>query len=154
MTIEHFPLFDTKKVIELYEEKDGVDIRYVCTTDLRASDVPIDIFYRETPHPEFGNRYFGLYHDYYRDRIMICGADMVENDDFVFGMVENDNGELEYSQSHHDYKTFKNGNMIDGGRMYIKSNTGTDIYKIKNGNFYKLHGEDLADWLEQNHGTV
>ena len=60
MNIQHSPLFNIKKAEELYTEKDGVEVKYVCTTDLRNSDIPADIFYRETPHPEFGNYYFGL----------------------------------------------------------------------------------------------
>lgn len=148
MNIKHHPNFNTEEVCKKYGDKDGVGVQYVCTTDLRASDVPVDVFYRETPHPDFGNFYFGLYYDNYRDCVMICNADIVE--DFVFGMVENDNDELEYSQSHHDYKQFENGNMIDGGRQYIRSGKGSEIYRVKHGNFYKLHGEELADWLEEN----
>jgi len=148
MKIKHYPFLSTDKVEELYTDRDGVAVKYVCTTDLKASDVPVDVFYRETPHPEFGNKYFGLYHDHYRDCMMITNADLVE--ELIFGMVENDYGELEYSQSHHDYKKFENGNMIDGGRAYVKSSLGADIYKIRNGEFYKMHGEELADWLEQN----
>ena len=33
MKIKHAPLFDTKKVEELYSEKDGVPISYVCMYD-------------------------------------------------------------------------------------------------------------------------
>jgi len=63
MNIKHYPILDTEKVIKHYEEKDNVAITYICTTDLRVSDHPIDIFFRESPHPEFGNRYFGMYAD-------------------------------------------------------------------------------------------
>jgi len=147
MNIHHSPILNTDEIIKRYTEKDGCEIRYVCTSDLRASDVPVDVFYRETPHPEFGNHYFGLFYDHYRDCVMITNADMVE--DFVFGMVENDEGELEYSQSHHDYKQFENGNMIDGGRQYIRSLGESNIMRVRNGNFHKLHGEELADWLEE-----
>jgi len=94
MNIKHHPNFNTDEVVEKYEEKDGVSIKYVCTTDLRASDVPVDIFYRETAHPQFGNHYFGLYYDHYRDCVMICDADMIG--EFEFGVVENDTGELEF----------------------------------------------------------
>ena len=78
--VKHVPVFDTKKAISFYENKDGVPIKYVCTTDLLASDLPVDIFYRKTPHPEFGNRYFGLYKNPYADdaRVMITNADAVE----------------------------------------------------------------------------
>jgi len=133
MDINHQPLFQTDKIVSHYTEKDGVSVKYVCTTDLKASDVPVDVFYRATPHPEFGNRYFGLYHDHYRDCVMITNADVVET--FEFGMVENDAGKLEYSQSHHDYKLFENGNMIDGGRQYIRSSRSCKVYKIVDGEF-------------------
>jgi len=133
LNIKHHPLFNTEEVCKTYSEKDGVDVKYVCTTDLVASDVPVDVFYRATPHPEFGNRYFGLYYDHIRDHVMITNADMVES--FEFGMVENDDGELEYSQSHHDYKKFENGRMIDGGRVYVRSSLGADVFYVKDGEF-------------------
>jgi hypothetical protein len=133
MIIKHHSLFNAEQVCQTYSEKDNVEVKYVCTTDLIASDVPVDVFFRDTPHPQFGNRYFGLYYDTRRDATMICNADMVET--FEFGVVENDNGELEYSQSHHDYKMFENGNMIDGGRVYIRGSRVTDVYKIKDGEF-------------------
>ena len=53
MNVQHEPLFDTAKVEKIYSEKDGVAVKYVCTTDLRASDVPVDVFYRATPHPAY-----------------------------------------------------------------------------------------------------
>ena len=131
MNIKHHPLFDTDEVCRRYSEKDGVDVAYVCTTDLTASDVPVDVYYRGSPHPQFRNRYFGLYYDHVRDHVMITNADLVE--DLEFGMVENDEGELEYSQSHHDYKQFNNGNMIDGGRVYIRSSAPAHVYTIQDG---------------------
>jgi len=129
--IKHFPLTKTDKVIEYYSAKDGVPIAYVCTTDFRRSDAPVDIFYRETPHPEFGNKYFGFGYNYDSGDYVIFNADKVE--DFTFGMVEDDGGDLQYSQYHHDYKSFNNGNMIDGGREYIRSSGNTKIYVVKNG---------------------
>ena len=51
--------------------------------------------------------------------LMITNADKVE--DFEFGLIEDDDGNLQYSSHRWDYKQFKNGNMIDGGRSYIKS---------------------------------
>lgn len=131
--IKHEPVFPIEKVIEHYSEKDGVPVKYICTTDINNSDMPADIFFRETPHPEFGNRYFGLFYDH-SGRVMITNADRVE--EFKFGMVENDNGELEYSRSHHDYRCFENGNMIDGGRNYIRSSlNGCTVYHVVNGEF-------------------
>lgn len=142
MNIIHENLFDKEKIVEHYSEKDGVDVKYVCTTDLNASDVPVDVFYRETPHPEFGNRYFGLYWDHVRNNLMICNADVVES--FEFGMIEQD-GKYYYSQSHHDYKTLDNGKMIDGGRQYIKSSQGCDVVmQVINGKFIAKDIEDLV----------
>ncbi len=133
MNINHDPLFDTAKVEEIYGRKDGCEVRYVCTSDLRASDTPCDIFYRAEPHPDFGNRYFGLYWDSVRDCTMITNADIVE--ELEFGMV-NDGSVWHYSQSHHDYKSFPNGAMIDGGRVYIKSSLGATVMRVIDGKFY------------------
>jgi hypothetical protein len=140
MNIEHFPLFDTAKVEQIYSEKDGVEVKYVCTTDLRASDVPVDVFYRETPHPEFGNRYFGLYYDNVRGHTMITNADIVES--LNFGMIDVD-GKYYYSQSHHDYKVVGD-KMIDGGRIYVKSSGGTTMMRVINGKFIAKDVEDLV----------
>jgi hypothetical protein len=132
MDIKHPKIFDTDIVESHYTEKDGVPVKYVCTTDLKASDRPADIFYRGTPHPEFGNRYFGLLRN--NDRVLITNADMVE--DFEFGMIKDKHNQWFYSSSHHDC-IFIDGKMIDGGRKYIRS-TGTDgVFKIKNGSFVK-----------------
>jgi hypothetical protein len=134
MEIHHNPQFKTEVIEEIYSDRDGVPVKYVCTTDLNRSDVPADVFFRETPHPEFGNRYFGVFINPMNNQTFITNADMVE--DFDFGMVENDDGKLEYSVSHHDYKKFENGNMIDGGRQYTRGN-GFSIYKIKDGQIIK-----------------
>jgi len=139
MNIQHEPLFDTAKVEKIYTEKDGIEVKYVCTTDLRASDVPVDVFYRATPHPEFGNRYFGLYREF-RGHLMITNADIVE--ELEFGMIEHD-GKYYYSQSHHDYKTVGD-KMIDGGRAYIRSSGGATVMRITNGKFYAKDVEDLV----------
>ena len=148
MKINHEPLFDTEKIEAHYTEKDGVDVKYVCTTDLRASDVPVDVYYRATPHPEFGNHYFGLYYDQIRNHMMICNADIVET--FEFGLIW-DGEQYQYSQSHHDYRKYANGAMIDGGRQYIRSNglvkhmcisKGKWIKKIFSGEEYVYPGSD------------
>ena len=132
MDIKHPYQFDREKIESHYTEKDGVPVKYVCTTDLKASDVPVDIYYRATPHPEFGNRYFGLYHDNVRGHMMICNADIVE--DFEFGMIKDSDNNWYYSSSHHDC-IFIEDKMIDGGRQYIRS-TGLDgVFKIENGRF-------------------
>ena len=144
MNIVHENLFDIEKVEKIYSEKDGVDVKYVCTTDLNASDVPVDVFYRATPHPQFGNRYFGIYYDHFRGHTMITNADVVES--FEFGMIEHD-GKYYYSQSHHDYKTVGD-KMIDGGRQYIRSSGGAITMHIKNGKFYIKELEDIIEYYQ------
>ena len=138
MDIKHPSQFNKEKVESLYSEKDGVPVKYVCTTDLKASDVPVDVYYRSTPHPEFGNRYFGLYYDSIRDHMMITNADIVE--DFEFGMIKDSDNNWYYSSSHHDC-IFIEDKMIDGGRVYIRS-TGLDgVFKIRDGKFVEVKDE-------------
>jgi hypothetical protein len=136
--IKHFPVTNTDKVIEHYSQKDNVPIGYVCTTDFKMSDRPADIFYRDTPHPEFGNKYFGIAPNYGDGSYVIFNADEIK--EFTFGMVEDDDGNLQYSRSHHDYKSFHNGNMIDGGRVYIRSSFNrVDIYIVRDGKMVERH---------------
>ena len=141
--IKHEPVFPTDKVIEHYGSKDGVPVTYVCTTDINHVGVPVDVFYRDTPHPEFGNHYFGLYIDR-SGRMMITNADKVE--EFEFGMVVNDEGDWEYSQSRHDYKQFENGSMIDGGREYIRSSGYHVVYRIKDGEFVQSNDNNTTEF--------
>jgi hypothetical protein len=129
MKIKHFPILDTNKVIEYYNQKDNVAISYVCTTDLNSDDSPADIFYRKTPHPDFDNRYFAL--RMRNNKAYISNADTIEL--LTFGMVEDDGGNLQYSQFHHDYKGFGNGNMIDGGRNYTRSSGKVIYYVVRDG---------------------
>jgi hypothetical protein len=117
--IKHEPQIDTEKVCKHYTEKDGVPVKYVCTSALGDEAQAMDIFYRDTPHPEFGNRYMGIYYHPMSGNLMITNADSIEQAEF--GLIEDDAGDLQYSAHRHDYKKFENGNMIDGGRSYIKS---------------------------------
>jgi len=136
MNIKHAPIFNTEEVCKRYSEKDGIEVTYVCTTDLVASDVPVDVFFRETPHPQFGNRYFGLYYDHIRDHVMITNADMVE--ELQFGMINDKDDQWWYSASHHDCIFVDEGNkMIDGGRVYIRSSGGATVFRVKDGQFVK-----------------
>lgn len=127
MIIKHYPITKIDQAEKVYSEKDGVPVNHVCTTEF--GDVIADIFYRETPHPKFGNKYFCLF--FRGDDLYVANADSIEN--LTFGMVENDDRQLEYSQSRHDYKSFKNGNMIDGGRAYVRSSGEVKIFIVRNG---------------------
>jgi len=131
--IKHNPIFNTDKVAKLYSEKDGVPVTYVCTTELDPGNlVPVDVFYRETPHPEFGNRYFGLYRAVLTGDTMITNADRVE--DHTFACVKDADGNLHYSQDRHDFISLDNGNIIDGGRAYVRTSI-CDVftYTVKDG---------------------
>ena len=153
MKINHHPIFDTEVIIKHYSEKDGVEVQYICTSAPNEyADYAADIFYRETPHPEFGNRYFGLYkqRDYnsklkimIANTIMIFNADNIEN--LEFGMVEGPDG-WEYSQHRHDYRQV--GNVaIDGGRSYSRRvgdlSTPFKIMKVENGVFVERKEDEI-----------
>ena len=129
MNIKHDSIFKTDAMAEHYSKKDGVAVKYVCTSALSSEARAMDIFYRATPHPQFGNRYFGLYIDQL-DRVMITNADAIE--DAHFAMIEDANGDLHYSAHRHDYKTV-DGKMVDGGRAYVRASGATIPYRVVDG---------------------
>lgn len=121
MKIRHKPIFDPLAAEEIYSKKDGVPVKYVCTSGNKSSTYAMDIFYRDTPHPEFGNRYFGLYNsrdtDFYNmSHIMITTADWVE--DLTFGMIKSE-GYWHYSSHRWDMVQTDVG-FVDGGREYCR----------------------------------
>ena len=143
--IKHRPIFDVEKVTKHYSEKDGVPVKYVCTSaPNRYAGYAADIYYRETQHPEFGNRYFGLYRNSYADglEVVITNADVIEDLDFT--MVEVDD-QLHYSQHRHDF--YSVGDVaIDGGRAYTK--LVGNINRPKKG-FKVVNGEFVENGLSQ-----
>ena len=135
MNVLHNPQFDTKKTTAYYTKKDGVPIHYVCTSTIDEGDVPVDIYYRDTPHPDHNNYYFGLYAD--EDRMMICKADAIEK--YQFGMISDAKEEWVYSQSLHDTVSIDVG-FINGGRKFIRRGGDFDtmryqVCKVKDGEF-------------------
>ena len=134
MNIKHRPIFNIENVVKMYSEKDGVPVKYVCTSAPNANaSYAADIFYRETPHPEFGNHYFGLYYNMVDTRatqhpeVMITNCDSVEKLDFTMIDIK---GELHYSQHRHDFYTVDDVS-IDGGRAYMRL-VGNLSYPVKN----------------------
>ena len=132
------PVFNVDKVEEFYSDKDGVPCNYVITTQQHRGGPVVDVYYRETPHPEFGNHYFGLCYSAPSTRIfkarnvLICNADWVEELDFF--MIKDSKGIYEYSQHVHDYHCCDTG-CIDGGREYTKLSGKTaeglpEVYKM------------------------
>ena len=141
MNIAHHPLFPTSNIAEYYSKKDGVPVKYVCTSaPNKYADYAADIFYRLTPHPEFGNRYFGVYKNIHSgtNQIMITNCDMIE--DLTFSMVEGLDG-WEYSQHRHDYRQVGR-TAIDGGRSYTKLvgdvHAPVKTMKVKDGQFEEV----------------
>ena len=126
MNIKHKPQFNIEKVTAHYTKKDGVPVHYVCTSDLDESNKVLDIYYRDTPHPEYNNYYFGLYADE-DNRMMICKADTIEK--YNFGLIaEATSDEWVYSRSQHNRVEIDSG-YIDGGRKYIKRGGDLDTQK-------------------------
>ena len=144
--IHHRPIFDTKRACELYSEKDGVPVTYICTTALDNGVQAMDVFYRGTPHPEFGNRYLGLFLTTTwggAKQMMITNADKIE--ELTFEMIEVD-GQWHYSQHRHDFYSV-GGTSIDGGRAYIRLvgdiNVPHATLKVVNGQFEKVMADEF-----------
>lgn len=144
MKINHYPVFNIEAVEQHYSSEDGTPCRYVCTSELSDSNHPVDIFYRDTPHPKFGNYYFGLYWNQEEGKPYICAADQIERE--LFGMICV-NGEYEYSRYRHDYREFEDGQMIDGGRAYIRSSGDVEIFRLYQGNWHE-EGKNVSSKTE------
>ncbi len=134
--IVHRPLFDREKTAKLFSEKDCVDVKYVCTTSLPGGYSPRDILYRETPHPEFGNRYLSLSRDML-GQLVVANADAAEG--ITIDMAVDSHGDLHYSRYRHDCNWYEEGHAIDGGREYTRrvyrgdSVPYTRTFEIKDG---------------------
>lgn len=127
------PIDKVKFVEDFYSKKDEVDVKYVMTSALPNSINSLrryDIYFRETPHPVFKNRYFGL--AWQNKQLYIVNADSI--DDIVIGMIYDDETDTYHYSSHrHDYKSFKN-RVIDGGREYIRG-FAYKLFILKDGKF-------------------
>lgn len=115
MRINHRSIFNVKDIEKAFTERDGVPIKYVCTTELDTPDVVFDIFYRSTRHPKFKNHYFGL--TISGEDVIIVNADSVEKLKFAVVPYK---GKGHYSRAQHDYVEIGNGGSVDGGRQYIR----------------------------------
>ena len=145
MKIAHHPFFDTMIISKHYSQKDEVPVTYVCTSAPdKHADYAADIFYRETPHPEYGNRYLGVYRNIHNgNEIMIMNCDTIE--DLTFSMIEGVAG-WEYSQHRHDYRQIGLAMAaIDGGRSYTRLvgnvHAPVKVMKVKNGVFEEVQIE-------------
>ena len=134
MKVNHTSFLDTEKVARMFSERDGVAVQYVCTSALDSGNRCYDIFYRDTPHPEYGNKYFGLVKE--NGTVYITNADAIEG--LEIACVLNDEGDYEYSRFRHDFKMFDNGNMIDGGRAYTRSTVAVAVFMVDKGKLVEL----------------
>ena len=76
-------------------------------------NMPVAIFYTETPHPQ-GSNYFGLYVNESGDFMITNGISATEPFDAL--QVGDD---VIYSRYRHDFREH-NGYMVDGGRDYFR----------------------------------
>jgi hypothetical protein len=141
--VKHSPILNVEGVCEYYSAKDGVPIKYVCTTSLTPRGRAYDIFFRDTPHPQFGNRYFGLFKE--NDGGYITGADSVE--ELTFHCIEGKDG-WEYSSHVHDFK-YVGDNYIDGGRSYTRLG-GNTMPRVKS---YVVHDGRFVVEMAAENGT-
>ena len=141
MAIIHNPVANTEAVVNHFTTGYRT-VEYVCTTDVYQVETDetnyCDVFVQWPRHEAYGNQYFGFYTE--GDVQKICNADKVE--DYIFGMVENDNGDLVYSANTIDYQSFDNGNWISGGRDTLQFNGDISYYKLANGEFYEVRIDD------------
>jgi len=132
--IKHYPILNIKDIEKHYTEKDGVLIKYVCTSSINSgATFAYDIFYRNSPHPKFGNRYFGI--SVINKIAYITNADSIEGLDFY--MIKDNNDDYHYSQHRH-HCIDVDGFILDGGRAYCRTSAMSakiELFKIKNGNF-------------------
>jgi len=97
------------------------------------SSMPVDVFYQPNPDISKGHsHYFGM-HINDRGYVMISNAESAFSEP-ITGMLT-ENGEVIVSRFRHDYVE-KDGNMIDGGRDYLRSSGGKFVnVTVKNGEF-------------------
>ncbi len=113
-----------RKVEELYKAKYIGEVSLPASGGQGWANTPVMLFYTEKAHPE-GSNWFGLYHDPFDETLMITngiGAVFDKNQKPVIytGLVNETKREIYYSAFRHDYQSFEDEYMIDGGRDYTK----------------------------------
>lgn len=134
LKIKHNPQFNPLKIEDYYTAKDGVAVFYIGTTEKKGN--LYDVFYRETPHPKFGNHYFGLTTkdgDSY-----ITNMDCIE--EYTFHMALDSRNVYHYSRHVHDFVKYDKDKFIDGGRDYARYSLPSEIHTliVKDGEWIKL----------------
>lgn len=127
----HDPIADIAHFLNIHKEVDGVECNYVCTTDIQKKNVPVDILYRPTPNPKFGNHYFGIGRMPLTNKAFIMNADVVE--ELTFLCVLNDEQRPAYSRHKDEELTFANGNFVKGGRHVPSASDRAAEYVVRGG---------------------
>jgi len=112
--------------------------------NLGWSSYPVDVFYQPNPDVSKGHtHYFGM-HISERGDVMICNAESAFSEP-IAGILTED-GEVIVSRYRHDC-IFKDGQMIDGGRDYLRSSGGKFVnVTVKDGEFIlKTSVEELLN---------
>lgn len=105
-------------------------------------DIGVAVFYRETPPPQYPNRYLGLYRHPETNRLMIRDADYVEG--HVFTAIPSRDG-IVYSTYSHDQRTLDECS-IDGGWDYTRAQgEGLILVRVMNGVFEEVVDESTGD---------
>jgi hypothetical protein len=135
-------IFSENQIKKIEKSKSA---KFVIDTEKEGN--PVAIFYGSEAHPDSGSRYFGLYWNYdwlesSNPRLMITNGSFVEDLE-ITGAISNEN-EVIFSRHRHDYvKSRDDSVFIDGGRDYIRSNSGNTVRMIVRDGILKI-----ADPLE------
>lgn len=121
---ESMTYIDPRKVEEAYSAKYVGEVCLPAFGGQGWANFPVMLFYTEKAHPE-GSNWFGLYYNPYKDSLMVTngkGAVFDKDENYVIytGLVNEAKREIYYSAFRHDYQSFENEYMIDGGRDYTK----------------------------------
>lgn len=121
MKIKHNSIFTEDGIAKVEEQYNA---RYICDTCIPAKDggytlMSAAVFYGAEAHPDSGSRYFALYSNPLNNTLYIINASWIEDQRF---QALNTKEGLVYSVHRHDMAHGDNGEFIDGGRDYLRSN--------------------------------
>lgn len=132
MKIAHAPVLPVEGIQAQLYEKYGNEYSYVCTTSI-PSDLPVMLFdvYWD------GERYVGAH--YCKDTATVFSQHLPDFEELLFACVMDDRGYWAYSESHTDYREFKNGNIIQGGRNFTYANGEVRFFQPDEGVFTETY---------------
>ena len=139
MEIVHVPLMDPAKAAAHYSAKRGVEVKYLCTSELDKDDRVCDIFYINDEGTPINKRYFGIFKQF--GALAVCDASIVEDLEFVM-VWDRMTKKWHYSRSKSD-KVKTTSCELSGGRRFPKHKGEKLIQrarmKVTNGEFVSVH---------------